>query len=58
MNTTILMMVANPIGNVPRNRLCWGWESIAFQIRGQRVYRALSSGKREGKERREAKGER
>lgn len=37
-NTTIFMIVANPIGNVPTNKLCDGCRSIANQISGYNVY--------------------
>lgn len=40
--TTMLTMVANPMGNVPRNNDCWGCHSIFKNTDGQRVYRSLN----------------
>lgn len=37
--TIMLMIVANPIGNVPIKRLCAGCRIIAIHIFGYRVYR-------------------
>lgn len=40
-NATMLTIVANPIGKVPRKRDCCGWKSILRKTEGHSVYRRL-----------------
>jgi hypothetical protein len=37
----MLTIVPNPMGNVPRNRDCPGWNSIFLKTDGQMAYRSL-----------------